>query len=359
MKLERSKIGLVLMLSLLVAVFACERNVTTVEEVTKTGVLAAENCFVCHGDEDTRIVAAAGQWANSQHATGENQRGSSTCAPCHTSEGFVEYHTTGTSISVDSPTMIHCFTCHAPHTNRNFTLRVTDEQELQNGDSYDLGEANICVACHQSRRNVDTYISKSEELSQHWGPHHSPQGDMLVGTNGYEFDDYDYGNTNHRSATANGCLDCHFEVSNSAFLGGHSFNMEHNDEYNVDACAECHSDMEDAEDFNRPYLGGAGIQDQVRTLTAQLFDRFVTAGLLVYYAEDDAWEPAEDRVTTADSAGALWNYLIAEEDQSHGVHNPRYTLDLLISALEFLGVPPASQPPTAEAQSRNDQYSRR
>ncbi len=352
-------IGL-LMLFVVVIVFACERNITTIEEVSKTGVIPAENCFSCHGDDDTRIVAAAGQWANSQHATGENvDRNTSPCTGCHTSEGFVELVETGSMPAlVQSPTAIHCFTCHAPHTNENFSLRVTAPQELQNGESFNLRAGNICIPCHQSRRNVNTYISASEELSEHWGPHHSNQGDMLIGTNGYEYDDYDYGNTNHAAGTLNGCLDCHYEVRNSYFMGGHSFNMSHDGEHNTNACAVCHGDMEDEEDFDRSYLGGAGIQEQVISLTEDLFDRLVITGLIEYYAEDDAWGPAEDRVTTADSAGAVWNWLMVEEDRSHGVHNPRYTLDLLTSALEFLGVIPAPPSLTDDTEWRKELYSR-
>ncbi|MDH3215639.1 MAG: hypothetical protein OEN01_05000 [Candidatus Krumholzibacteria bacterium] len=68
--------------------------------------------------------------------------------------------------------MIHCFTCHAPHSNGNFSLRVTAPQTLQNGVSHDIKKGNICVACHQARRNVDTYVDiGTVTLSEHWGPH--------------------------------------------------------------------------------------------------------------------------------------------------------------------------------------------
>lgn len=343
MKDKQWRVVLVVVSLLVVVVFACERNVTTIEQITESSVLPAENCFGCHSDQETALVAAAGQWANSQHASGENiNRNSSSCARCHTSEGFVELAATGNTIGVDNPTAIHCFTCHAPHSNGNFSLRITEPQMLQDGTTFDLGEANLCVTCHQSRRNVNTYIYKTKpnELSTHWGPHHSVQGDMLIGSNGYEYDDYDYGATLHRSATDNGCLDCHFEAPNSYFLGGHSFNMAHGEgaeeAYNTLACEKCHSDMEDAEDFNRPFKGGAGIQDSVATLVQTLETLLEDAGLIGYVPEEGAVEPLENVKTNADSAGAVWNWLMAEEDRSHGVHNPQYTFDLLNSAIMYL-----------------------
>lgn len=339
MKKDKREIVLILMVLLLVMVFACERNITTIEQITEKKVVPAENCFNCHSDEETWLVAAAGQWANSQHASGENiNRNTEPCTQCHTSEGFVHWAETGEVLEeVFDPTAIHCFTCHAPHTNENFFLRYTDVPPLQNGEDFDLGDANICVACHQSRRNVDTYISSKETFtSVHWGPHHSNQGDMLIGSNGYEYDNYDYGRTNHRSATSEGCLDCHFEVRNSYFLGGHSFNMKHEEEHNVAACAQCHSDMEEAEDFNRVFVENTGIQDSVTTLIETLSVLLENAGLIGIDPEEGHLLPIEDVVTNADSAGAVWNWLMAEEDQSHGVHNPQYTIDLLYSSILYM-----------------------
>jgi len=40
--------------------------------------------------------------------------------------------------------------------------------------------------------------------------------------------------------------------------------------------------------------------------------------------------------TSADSAGAVWNYLMAKEDRSRGIHNPRYILDLPNSSILYI-----------------------
>jgi hypothetical protein len=317
---------------------ACERNITQVVE-DRTPV----NCFECHSDSDTRLVAAESQWEHSKHASGDNiDRNYYPCLQCHTSEGFVA-RVEGTTADASNPTVIHCFTCHAPHQNGDFTLRVTDPQPLLNGASFDLGDANICTACHHARYSVDTYVYEGVEFISHWGPHHSPQGDMIIGSNGYQFSGYNYNLISpHKWATEDGCLDCHFKTTRNNILGGHSFNMayetEEGEEINPAGCQQCHG--EDIEDFNIAYQGGSGIQDTVTTLLGELQTRLVTAGLID--AVDH--EPIEDLVTSADSAGAVWNYLLVEEDRSEGVHNPMYIVDLLTSSIMFLDgtLPPAS-----------------
>ena len=64
----------------------------------------------------------------------------------------------------------------------------------------------------------------------------------------------------------------------------------------------------------------------------------MTAGLL-----DGTTGLPKTTKTSADSAGAVWNYLVAEEDRSHGVHNPKYVMGLLKSSIQYIQSPP---PPT-------------
>jgi hypothetical protein len=123
------KSQLVVLAALLLAfsVTACDRTITYVEENSQ-----AQNCFTCHDDQNTFLVAAQLQWANSFHASGlnVNRATSSSCAACHSSEGFVQ-RTKGEEVTGHSnPTVIHCFTCHQPHTSGNFGLRWTANATL-------------------------------------------------------------------------------------------------------------------------------------------------------------------------------------------------------------------------------------
>ena len=328
------------------ALAACSRNITRVEQV----VQGPQACFECHSDTSTFLVAANQQWEHSKHATGETlNENNGECKGCHTSEGFVA-RATGTTIPdvVENPTSIHCFTCHAPHTNGDFRVRWTAVAKLQNGVSYDLKGGNLCVACHHSRRNVSTYITARTTLNNRFGPHHGPQGDMLIGSNGYEYADYTYERSNHRSATVDGCLDCHMKTTSQNVVGGHSFNMAWDtgtgEILNTAACAKCHGTISD---FTEVGIGTALSQDSVDVLVTDLEARLVTAKLMA--------DGAPKSVTTsADSAGAVWNLLLAKEDRSHGVHNPKYIVGLLRSAIEFIKGPTPPGLTAARAQRAMD-----
>jgi hypothetical protein len=242
-----------------------------------------------------------------------------------------------------NPTVIHCFTCHQPHTAGSFELRWNETATLLNGETFDLGSGNLCVACHHARRNVDTYVGTDGAApvnvnSTHWGPHYSVQGDMLIGSNGYEYAGYTYEITTHREATDDGCLDCHFKATSNNIVGGHSFNMrgdardeggEFSELLNVAACEPCHGELDD---FNYN-----GVQDEVTTLAEELATLLEGAGLLA------GGNPVV-QFTSADSAGALWNYLLIEDDRSVGVHNAKYARGLLESSIQFLEgtLPPAT-----------------
>jgi hypothetical protein len=201
-----------------------------------------------------------------------------------------------------------------------------------------LNAGNLCVACHQARRNVTTYVTPRVNLTSRWGPHHGVQGDMLLGSNGYEYAGYVYDRTTHREATTvtgDGCLECHFKATSQYVVGGHTFNMRgdvHGEEIlNVGACAPCHGPINDFNEVGPGY----SVQDSVDTLVADLRSRLVTAGLV-----DATSGLPRSTSTSADSAGAVWNYLIAGvEDRSRGVHNPQYVMGLLRSSIVYLQGP--------------------
>jgi hypothetical protein len=317
---------------LLIAAQACERNITFVEATDEP-----LSCFECHSDNNTFLVAAEQQWMNSFHASGLNiDRGASAgCAGCHISEGFIQ-RANGEQVTGEvNPTVIHCFTCHAPHSNRDFGLRWMEPATLLDGTSFDIGAGNLCVACHQARRDVNEFVGSGSDRtninSTHWGPHYSIQGDMLLGSNGYEYDGYNYQSTPHRSATRDGCIDCHYRATSNNVVGGHAFNMrgdardeggEFSELLNVAACEPCHGDLDD---FNY-----TGVQDEIDALIEELEGLVEAAGMWVN------GHPNAGVITSADSAGAVWNLLMAEDDRSRGVHNPMYYKGLLQSSILFL-----------------------
>jgi hypothetical protein len=352
MNLMGKLIGLGMVIVGLVFVAACDRTVTYTEETTQPA-----NCFSCHGDGNTAIVAAEGQWSYSVHASGAHvYENSSTCSRCHTSEGFVRKVNGESAMTIEDPTAIHCFTCHAQHTTGDKdSLRVTTSQALMNGVSFDLKKGNICSACHQSRRNVNTYVAvDTVSMTNRWSPHYGVQADMLIGTNGYEYEGYTYEQTGHKNATDNGCLDCHFETRFGYSLGGHSFNMAYGGEagetYNAEACAKCHEDIGEGDDFDLD-----GVQTEVEGLISTLEGLLISANMLVETDEGLLAQTRDvySRSEPGDSAGALWNYFIAKYDRSEGVHNRAYITGLLESAIQFMqGTPGYSASSVAAGENR-------
>jgi len=344
-----------------VAGTGCERTVTVEETVTEPA-----NCFDCHTDQNTFLVAAEKQWSNSWHASGrtlhEKERD---CKDCHTSEGFVA-RAAGTplptSMEIENPTVIHCFTCHAPHTNGDLRLRWTAPYTLMDGTVANLNAANICASCHHSRTDVTTLTAPTYGLYNRWGPHHGPQADLLMRANGYEYAGYTYQDlTFHRNTpmsdgTNDGCLKCHFKTELNAVVGGHSFNMEADlfgeEVRNFGGCdnSACHDgDMEDLDSFNYNT-----VQDSVETMLATLRALLVNAGLLTDATGLPVGTSSNRFYTSSDSMGAVWNFLIAEEDRSEGVHNSKYIIGLLDSAIQFMqGTLPSPAPAPVARQERD------
>lgn len=337
MSWTKTVVALIAVAAIAIVINACERTITETAPATTTG---ASSCFACHDDNDTFLIAAEQQWENSAHASGLNtNRNTSPCSMCHTSEGFKDELAGAGAGSYPDATMIHCFTCHAPHTNGNFTTRIGPDQpqSLENGVSVDINGANLCVACHHARQDVDTYVSGSIRLSSHWGPHHSPQADNLFGSNGYEYSGFSYRDMPaHRLGTADGCLDCHFRTTQNFRVGGHSFNMRASmpsefdpvteedltEILNTAACFKCHGDLDDF-DVN-------GVQTRIVALTDSLITILENAGIV-----DADGHPLSVTVPQ-DTAGAVWNLLMIEEGRSKGVHNPWWLEDLLVSSIMYM-----------------------
>lgn len=304
-----------------VALMGCERTITY-SEVTQE----PQSCFECHSDQNTELVAAEQQWQNSTHASGDHiDRKTASCAGCHTSEGFLNRVAGVPVVDVPNPTTIHCFTCHAPHTTGNFGLRWTAAAVLKNGVTFDLKDGNLCVACHQSRTDSRT-ITGRVTMTTRFGPHHGPQGDMIIGSNGYQYAGYTYETTQHRTAVDQACAGCHvLEATNNNVVGGHTFAMrgelDGEELLNTRACFECHGALTT---FNYN-----GVQDSVTLYVNELETILTTAGLM---------ENGAPKATTTgkDSAGAVWNIMMVKEDQSLGVHNAKYTLGLLKSAIKYM-----------------------
>jgi hypothetical protein len=356
--MKRFVLTTIALLALLMLTVGCEREVTGDVQVVNQ---ADENCFECHNG---RLDQAQGEWANSVHASGSSvdytNRGGSDCTACHNQEGFISFLTTGQlpSEPLDQVSAIGCFSCHNPHENGDLSLRISDPYVLANGVVFDYNQGNLCVECHHSRESVAQITDNFEITSSRFGPHHGPQGDMLAGTQGYEFPglDYDIFFTPHANAVRDACAGCHMgNVSNhdGYAVGGHTFRIVSEDgaESQIEFCADagCHgADDPDSINFTVDavdYDGDGnveGFQSEIAGMLEELETLLRAQGIMVTGGRNDGLLQTG---TYADGhlVGAAWNFYFVEDDQSHGGHNFRYAVSLLEASIDYV----SSLPPPA------------
>ena len=290
------------------------------------GVAGNAVCLTCHTSAVKGAVTA--QYETSVHAIGAyvGYAGArNDCAKCHSHEGFVETVWTGldtTAANIPLPQPVQCKTCHSFHYSLDFenesnsAIRKMDAVTLMAGGEvveFANTESNLCMNCHQSRRNPadDADGAAMVYVSPHYGPHHGPQANMINGLGGYEFRAGLSTTMAHESMS--NCVYCHMP-SGGTGTGGHTWVP------GIEGCTACHSGATDF-DIN-------GVETEIQGLIADLEAALITAGMLD--AEGHAIESVSYQ---ADSVGALWNFLLVEEDASHGIHNPAYAKALLTESI--------------------------
>lgn len=310
------------------------------------------SCFNCHGDtpgsSTVSLRAIQTAYNHSQHALGETwQRRTSPCLGCHTNEGFQQRVQLGDfpTAALENSSPIHCWTCHAPHTNGNFTFRTSSAVAfIDGGGDFDFAKANLCANCHQNRPASPPVPAADTDsalvTSRRWGPHHGPQANMFSGHSGFFSTAHPADNSAHTGypGLEEACVRCHMYLPmTTGVAGGHSWRMVADNEgtevENINACRECHPSASSF-DIN-------GSQTQITALLATVQARLMAAGLI------DASDlvPGTPRYLTANEMKAIWNYQMVREDRSLGVHNFRYARAMLNSALDFV---PAPAPQVAE-----------
>lgn len=340
----------------------------------KEGIVCAD----CHNpDYDTTyfVWARKYQWELSKHSYGGDfERNSSTCAACHTTEGFIQAWQGKTVTSHVNASPPGCFACHSPHSRADFSLRTEDPVTIVaavagvNDFVFDYGKGNLCVSCHKTRTIDGVPMSPEPDptktantdtitiTSSRWYPHYGVQGQMLAGTGGFQFTDYTYtGNSNHTTNTVimdEGCIGCHMADPNvgGGIGGGHTMNIEYlntsgNPTYLLTGCTitGCHP----SGGFTIDYIGASAILTGgvgSQTATEAYLDTLHT--LLV----DKGWLNASTGLVNASTsnplkiapesrAGSMFNYFFIEHDLSKSSHNTRYALELLISSIRELRKP--------------------
>jgi len=312
-------------------------------------------CGNCHGEPWRHSKFQ--QWENSLHSesvfegrvVADSLRNSySDCNRCHDGQSYVDYTKSRKgplNLTKADQKMLVCQTCHDPHGNNNqYQLRTTPpgQEILANGTNYSFtGTGKTCLNCHKARRDNSVYITARGSFSSTWGPHESTQGDVLLGSNAATFG-FPYITGSHKNID-NACVTCHMaETTDTGTVtrdkvGGHSMNLHDADsDYDYTAgCQSCHAGVTSFEDFLAP-------QDFDGNGTAESWEKEVSGCLTNLRialppagVDSVAWQLIARDSNNVNLRKAYWNYLMIGNDGSKGMHNPFYTIQVLLTSKNY------------------------
>jgi predicted CXXCH cytochrome family protein len=319
-------------------------------------------------------------WLSSAHsdATAEafnhwNEDGeiATSCARCHSREGFLDYIGAGGSepgvVNQPAPTgsVIDCQTCH------NEAAKALDWVEFPSGEVVaELGPEARCITCHQGRASgdeveaaiVDSGIADDEVSSEleFTNVHYYPAGATLyagIARGGYQYEGELYDRRFRHVPEEDSCVECH---------------DPHSTKVQWDDCAECHPGVEDvigARDirmiasYNVDYDGDGdtaeGVYYEIIGLREKLYQAIqryaseVTGQALChstkrpwwYKSKSGAYAECTEEEAVSDNAFDSWtprllratyNYHTARQDEAAFAHNSRYVIKLLHDSIADL-----------------------
>ncbi len=271
-------------------------NPTDVLMPDDSGLWDAGLCGRCHQDTHQPFYE---EWQQSAHSgslfgsvgiveTNEN------CVRCHVAQSFEKWISSGeTDFIPEQPQPLTCQTCHTAHSSDNpGQLRLP------------LGQNIICARCHSAEDAVPGDFNFITEDHATW--------EVFTGTLGFTYPDSTYTNSAHTAVLAEqACVACHvystpYVSEEIPMITGHTFRPR------LEACLQCHTGAANF-DIN-------GVQTEIQGLIDQLQAEISSAG-------------PNDRATES-YGNALFILKAMESDGSLGIHNTKYTRDLLQDAID-------------------------
>jgi hypothetical protein len=221
------------------------------------------------------------------------------------------------------------------------------------------GLGMLCMNCHRgrynSKTNVDGYVVRFNTPGMAYPsriyPHYSPQTDMLLGRNSYDWGIATLDGVTTHGGVENACVTCHMSerVNGSGIHPDHSMNMVDpvTGKDKVEGCVSCHGEIEEFADIksSADHDRDGVIEGTVHEVHGLLEE---LKALLPKDANGEVIELANSATRAADSAAiannpygdrvftGIWNYYYVEHDYSEGVHNATYAIQLLKYTIEFV-----------------------
>ncbi|OGU31367.1 MAG: hypothetical protein A2057_03800 [Ignavibacteria bacterium GWA2_35_9] len=332
-------------------------------KITKT--VDAGVCLSCHEAPTHHMIGT--YWKESAHSTmplSGGHAGRTGCYPCHSGQAIIDFAANPAAPVYDATRgnvpSISCSTCHDPHSAEHENqLRITEIGVLKNGYTPPVGTGGkgaLCMTCHRGRYNsttqVDGYMTTFDTPGKAYPsriyPHYSPQADMFLGQNSYDFGVATIQGVMTHEGIENACVTCHMPPR--TYNSDHSMNMVQNGVDKVTACKSCHGNITSFEDIkaSTDYDGNGVVESsrkEIDGLVAKLGD------LLPKDNTGAVIELANSATRAADSAAianvatnpyrervfpGIWNYYFVVNDFSHGAHNARYTVQLLNNTIQYV-----------------------
>jgi hypothetical protein len=282
-----------------------------------------------------------------------------------------------------------CTTCHDPHdegtttgVGSNAKVRVTDNTSLLPGGfmASGVGRGAQCITCHNSRNGEPVAGGGNPTLHEdgdinfgtfgagvltgagaYKAPHEASQGDVLMGRNGYFFNNGQVGKRGAHSLLADACVTCHLELTTPppAFSGSGAFGTNHGFVASLDICTKCHGSFTGGTIQDATNASHATLKAAIEAKIKKLSSASATIATVTLKATSGG-SPAVDvtynngtapltnaTIQTAmgtapvnDILGkAIWNYYLVLHDSSKGIHNPSFVqtiLDLSITKVNTL-----------------------
>lgn len=322
-----------------------------------------ENCGKCHDGTHHPYLS---EWETSPHgfevAGSVAERGGS-CAGCHegvaggirlagrsASAPLDQFYGSGAVSERPDTTVfalenINCITCHDPHAHDNpGQIRTVADVPLAtaNGESPVItlgGTGKLCMHCHHARRAAEPQVASGYN---HFGPHASPQADMMQGATGYHAvadPSFVWAGPSHLRV-ANSCKTCHLnmvEYDGTTAITGHTFLPT------TAACANCHGTIGDFDEIMAldDFDGDGsveGVQSEVLgmldILQTSVIDTMLARGVDTTGVD---WETliGDTTYSTVKDREVAWNWFFVHDDKSNGIHNPDYAVQLLQQSLLY------------------------
>jgi hypothetical protein len=301
-------------------------------------------CTQCHAG-NVELYGKQVQYQESLHRQGGNfERAGTTCAFCHTHQGFIEKLATGqnaTAATVQDPAPVNCRTCHQIHktfTKADYALTTTKDVALITGGTAKLGTraGNLCGQCHQARilSPLPTLGGANVTLtSTRYGWHYSPVANVITSNGAFKITGsstiptvpHVHGDLAFNPGT---CATCHMNQAFGEKSGGHTFKMFYLGTtglpvQNIAGCQECHKTVENFNHF--------GLRAEIDGLMEAIDHELIRIGIKTagnHYVKPGSYP--------ADVVAGFLNWYLFEEDKSHGMHNPPYARAVLRNTLAKL-----------------------